>query len=224
MKKAFVFYRSFYEAILPLNDDEKIELFTAICEYGLNQTETKLKPICQAMLTLIKPQLDANNARYNNGKKGGRPPTKENLAKPRNNLEITKQKPKEKEKEKEKEKDKDKDKDKDKEQNFTLSRKISIDKTSKEYQTSLEEYIKNSGKPMTYQSFYDYCIFKDYKYKNFKLAYDNWNREQVTIKEEIKKNYEGDEISTLYIGGGTPSSLSIEKLRLLFEILKVFKF
>lgn len=40
------------------------------------------------------------------------------------------------------------------------------------------------------------------------------------LKNEIKKHYEEDEINTLYIGGGTPSSLSLENLKVLFNIIK----
>lgn len=39
---------------------------------------------------------------------------------------------------------------------------------------------------------------------------------------EIQDRYLGEEISTLYIGGGTPSALSIKDLRYLFEILSRF--
>jgi oxygen-independent coproporphyrinogen-3 oxidase len=42
-----------------------------------------------------------------------------------------------------------------------------------------------------------------------------------TLEEEIKATYKGEEIKSIYIGGGTPSSLSIEELEYLFEILKV---
>ncbi len=43
------------------------------------------------------------------------------------------------------------------------------------------------------------------------------------LENEIKEVYENDEVSSLYIGGGTPSSLSTLNLKKLFEILKVFK-
>jgi oxygen-independent coproporphyrinogen-3 oxidase len=42
-----------------------------------------------------------------------------------------------------------------------------------------------------------------------------------TLEEEIKATYKGEEIKTIYIGGGTPSSLSIEELEYLFRILKI---
>ena len=43
------------------------------------------------------------------------------------------------------------------------------------------------------------------------------------LKEEIKQKYKGEIIDTLYIGGGTPSSLNILELKELFEITKIFK-
>ncbi len=40
------------------------------------------------------------------------------------------------------------------------------------------------------------------------------------LELEISKYYENDEINTIYIGGGTPSSLSINQLYKLFDIIK----
>lgn len=42
------------------------------------------------------------------------------------------------------------------------------------------------------------------------------------LENEIKENYKGEEIDTLYIGGGTPTSLDIEDLKKLFDIIKIF--
>lgn len=44
-----------------------------------------------------------------------------------------------------------------------------------------------------------------------------------TLEREIKQNYRGEIIKTLYIGGGTPSCLDIEQLRKLFSLLAIFK-
>jgi oxygen-independent coproporphyrinogen-3 oxidase len=41
-----------------------------------------------------------------------------------------------------------------------------------------------------------------------------------SLSKEIKDNYKGEKIKTIYIGGGTPSSLSINNLTKLFNILK----
>lgn len=43
------------------------------------------------------------------------------------------------------------------------------------------------------------------------------------LEKEIKSNYVGEVITTLYIGGGTPSSLSILQLERLFKITDIFK-
>lgn len=42
------------------------------------------------------------------------------------------------------------------------------------------------------------------------------------LKREIEKNYKNELIETLYIGGGTPSSLNLKQLTRLFEIIKIF--
>ena len=44
-----------------------------------------------------------------------------------------------------------------------------------------------------------------------------------SLKNEINTKYKGEMISTIYIGGGTPSSLDIKELKELFKIIKIFK-
>lgn len=98
-RESFVFYRSFYEGIKELPRDIQGEVLTAIMEYGLNGVTTEnQKPITKAMFALIKPQLDANNQRFENGKlgaehgkKGGRP----RKEKPQENPTLTPKKPQE---------------------------------------------------------------------------------------------------------------------------------
>ncbi len=43
------------------------------------------------------------------------------------------------------------------------------------------------------------------------------------LESEIDNSYMGEEIETLYIGGGTPSCLSIEELKDLFKVIAKFK-
>ncbi len=74
MRDSFIFYRSFYEAIKDLPRDVQGEIYTAIMEYSLYGNKTDgLKPIAHSIFTLMKPQIDVNNKRFENGKKGGRP-------------------------------------------------------------------------------------------------------------------------------------------------------
>ena len=44
-----------------------------------------------------------------------------------------------------------------------------------------------------------------------------------TLQLEINTYYQGEELDTIYIGGGTPSSLSDSELENLFSILSVLK-
>ena len=63
-----IFYRSFFEALKELPDSNRLEMFDAICEYGLNfQQANNLSGISKAIFTLIKPQIEANIKRYENG-------------------------------------------------------------------------------------------------------------------------------------------------------------
>ena len=62
-----------------------------------------------------------------------------------------------------------------------------------------------------------YCAFTKFYYnKNMVLKY------LEALEKEIKSNYQGEELKTVYIGGGTPSSLDVEELQKLFEIIKMF--
>jgi len=73
MKNSFIFYTSFYEAIKELEDDTQLKLYQAIMEFALNEKEIELTGIAKAIFALIKPQISANNKRYEDGCRGGRP-------------------------------------------------------------------------------------------------------------------------------------------------------
>lgn len=69
-RDSMIFYRSFYESVNGLSPVVKAELYDAIFEYGLNFKEIEFtNEISKALFTLIKPQLDANIKRFENGKK-----------------------------------------------------------------------------------------------------------------------------------------------------------
>lgn len=90
MRDSFIFYKSFYESIKELDPKDQVQIYNAIFEYEFYKIEPELSGVCKSIFTLIIPQLEANNKRYENGKKGGRPKTKE---KPNNNQKETKVKP-----------------------------------------------------------------------------------------------------------------------------------
>ena len=90
MRDSVIFYRSFYEAIRELPYEVQGQIYTAIFEYSLNFNEVVLEGLPKTIFTLIKPQLDANNKRYENGKKGGRNKQNETKTKPKENQNETK--------------------------------------------------------------------------------------------------------------------------------------
>ena len=77
-RDSFIFYRSFYEAIKDLPSEEKANLLDAICELSLNFNELELSGISKSLFILIKPQIQANIKRYENG---SRPKSKQEKSK-----------------------------------------------------------------------------------------------------------------------------------------------
>ena len=65
------------------------------------------------------------------------------------------------------------------------------------------------------------CLYCDF----CKVFYnEKWVKNYLTsLKKEIQERYMDEEISTLYIGGGTPSGLTINEIKSLFKIIKLFK-
>jgi len=69
-RKSFIFYESFYEALEDLPEKNQLELYKAIARYSIYFEESSLNGLSNTIFKLIKPQLDANNKRFINGKKG----------------------------------------------------------------------------------------------------------------------------------------------------------
>jgi len=77
-RDSMIFYRSFYESLKGLSPIIRAEVYDAIFTYGLDFQEIDFtEPVAKAMFTLIKPQLDANIKRYENGNK---PKNKQNVS------------------------------------------------------------------------------------------------------------------------------------------------
>lgn len=91
MRDSIVFYRSFLEATEDLPAEDFKRCVMAILKYGLDGEIPTTSGIEKTIFIMAKPQIDVNNKRYENGKKGGRPKTEE---KPNDNRTETKIKPK----------------------------------------------------------------------------------------------------------------------------------
>ena len=96
-RDSIVVYRSFYEAAKALTDKEELELYRAIFEFGLDHKNAEMGPMAAAMFKLIKPQLEANYKKWQNGMRGGRPKQEESKDKPKDNQKETKDEPNENE-------------------------------------------------------------------------------------------------------------------------------
>ncbi len=91
-RDSFIFYRSFQEGINELSEVEQLIIYRSIASYALNRQEPELEGTTKLVWLLIKPQIDANWRRYNNGCRGGAPVGNTNAVK------TTKRQPKSTEK------------------------------------------------------------------------------------------------------------------------------
>lgn len=182
MRESFVFYRSFYDAIKELPRDVQGEIYTAIMEYSLYGKETEnLKPIARSVFTLMKPQIDVNNKRFENGKKGGRPKSEEH---PNGSQEETKEKPsnnQSKTKSNPNVNDNDNDNvndDKDNTPNGVqkkVAAKAATLKRKEEFKASLFPYVEKYGKDMI-RAFFDY--------------WSELNKSETKMRCEMQKTWE----------------------------------
>ena len=96
MRNSFIFYKSFYDSIKELGIEDQAQIYNAIFEYEFNGKEVELNGVCKSIFALIIPLIKANDKRYENGCKGGRPKNQnETKLKPKNNQNETKLKPNE---------------------------------------------------------------------------------------------------------------------------------
>lgn len=84
-KESFILYTSFYEPLKILSEKQLGKLFKAIFDYQINGN-TQVDSDIQMAFAFIKNQLDIDNGKYQekirknaeNGRRGGRPPRKDN--------------------------------------------------------------------------------------------------------------------------------------------------
>ena len=71
---SLTFYRSFYEAIKILNDEQRLQIYDAIFDYQFSQKNITFDDVfLQSIWILIQPNIDASNSKKLAGAKGGRP-------------------------------------------------------------------------------------------------------------------------------------------------------
>lgn len=174
MRESFIFYRSFYESIKELESDIQCEVYNAIMEYQFNGKEGKLSGVSKSIFTLIKPQLEANNIRYENGKKGGRPKTE---TKPKENQNETKLKPNVNENVNV--------------NDNNIKENIEKKRFKKPTLEEVEEYCKQRNSPVDAKAFYDYfetggwVDSKGNKVKNWKQKIITWENQRKASEKSI---------------------------------------
>ena len=72
MRDSVVFYRSFWEAIKEADPPDQLAAYNAIFDYALDGIEPNVTGAAAVAFIMAKPQIDANNRRYENGKKGAK--------------------------------------------------------------------------------------------------------------------------------------------------------
>lgn len=81
---SFVFYESFRDASRNLDDATRLALYEAIMDYSLYGAEPdEDNPVAAAMFKLVRPVLDTNAKRRENGRNGGRPSRTDNQDSPK---------------------------------------------------------------------------------------------------------------------------------------------
>lgn len=193
-RESMVFYKSFYEAIKTLPDEERLRAYDYIMGYGLDGEEPEGKTVAFGIFLMARPQIDANNRRYENGKKGGRQKTEiepeniqaetekepklnqtETKVKPNNNQTITKVKPNVNVNVNENENIKE------------ILPKGSTKKSAECFtppsKDELENYCRENGYSIDVDRFIDFYSSKGWmvgknKMKDWKAACRNWDRSQ----------------------------------------------
>ena len=175
MKDGFVFYKSYYEAINELNDDDQLKAYRGIATYALTGEDIEIEGYAKVVVNMAKPLIDASIKRYENGKKGakfgklgGRPkknPTPE---------ENTQEKPKTEEKPA-----------KEKEPKRKYGEYAHVLLTDKEYTALCEEYGDiETGRAIVYLD--EYIERKGYKAKSHYLCIRKWVFDAIKEDEQKK--------------------------------------
>jgi len=76
-RDSFILYRSFIEATKNLLDKDRLQIFDAIADFALDGNLPSLQGIPATVFTLIRPQLEANRRKWQNGCKEKKKPEKE---------------------------------------------------------------------------------------------------------------------------------------------------
>lgn len=208
-RDGFIFYKSFYKAVKNLKAEDFKSAVMAILEYGLDGIEAEDdESIAHMVFELVKPNIDANNQKYINGKKGaahgakgGRPKADENPEGENQNPTKTPTEPQENPKETpqaENETPKEKEEEEEKDNILYIGAKTPT--RSKFVPPTIEEvreYIKSQNYNINPEQFIDYYtargweLSKGRKIKDWKACVRTWVRNGYdTARNKAVTGYE----------------------------------
>lgn len=169
MRDSVLFYRSFYDALKNIPSDERLKVYDSIMEYGMYDRDPELDGVALAIFLLAKPQIDANNKRYENGCKAKK---KQTVSETEANIKQDSSETGAKEKEKEKEKVKVKD-------NHKIFKPPTVE--------DIRAYCTERGNRVDPQSFVDFYESKGWmigknKMKDWKAAVRTWERSETKTR------------------------------------------
>ena len=180
MRDTIILYRSLREATKQLDLETRAKVYDAVMDYAFDGTEPNETGFVQAMFLMMKPIIDANNQRYENGCKGGRPKNQTKTeTKPNKNQTETKVEP-----------NKDKDKDKDKEKESEKKKVASAPHFQKPNLDQVMEYCQERGNTINAEQFMDFYESKGWRVgnqpmKDWKAAVRTWEKREQPKETEI---------------------------------------
>lgn len=181
MRKGFVFYATFAEALQRLDDADRLAAYDALVAYALEGVEPPSGAV-GAIVMLMRPLLDASSAKYDaaveNGKKGGRPRKEETEKKPVGNQLKTSAETSEETIKKKKKIEKEK----------TLSNESVKEKGAPRLALGAYKHVYLSDRDLTeldteyghddvkegIRIVDEYCETSGKRYKNYKIVLKNW--------------------------------------------------
>lgn len=191
-RQQFAFYKSFDDVFQDLSDKQKIEFMNTLLDVQFLRLKIEDVAFSDNILKHIwnaqKHSLDKSIRGYLESQKNEK--VKNPFIGCYDDSFLPLQTPSEgvhkEEEEEEKGKEEVKEEVKEKlEFSFTLKKLFTFENLSLEYKGKLREYV-NSCTGISYEEFESSCIMKNYKYKNFKMAYDKWSK--GNIKKEASQD------------------------------------
>lgn len=193
-KKSFILYTDSLCVLEDLDDKQRGQLFYAIYKHQIGET-IDMSPIIRIAFSQFKNQFQRDEEKYQNtcnarkeaGAKGGKQRVANQANACKSNQELANQADNDNVNDSDSDTVNDNEKDSNNDTfSFSLSRLYSYSNVTKEYKERLKAKIESENKGISYQDFVMQLGAKDYKYKDFWLAYQSWCRKIIKPTEEVK--------------------------------------